>query len=725
MSKEGPDRPLYVAQISIHGLVRATDLELGRDADTGGQVQYVVDLSRRLAMHPDVDRVDLFTRQIFDAKVSSDYAVPEEELTAGAQIIRLPCGPRRYFRKEVLWPYLDTFVDQLIGHVRALGRIPDVVHGHYADGGYVGSRVAGLLGVPFIYTGHSLGRVKRRYLLEQGRDPDRIDAYFHLPERIEAEEEALDAAAAVVTSTQHEIDNQYVLYDHYKTGRKVVIPPGTDLDRFQPEADDSGSAMESELGRFLSDLSRPMILTLARPDERKNLSTLVRAFAENAYLREHANLVIVAGNREDIREMDREQRRVLNELLLLIDAHDLYGKVAMPKHHEPQDVPVLYRMAKKSGGVFVLPTLFELFGLTLIEAAASGLPIAVTDRGGPKEIVAHCENGLVFDPEDTEEMSGAIESALKDRSRWERWSTNGIVRARERYSWDTHVREYVSAARRVTETAGRPFEAARSRLPTIDRALITDIDNTLLGDEESVVELLNRIRKSDDRLGFGVATGRTLEKTLEVLSEWNVPRPDIVITSVGSEIYYGGARLIDDRKWARHINYRWEPDAIRAVMKTLPGVEIQESFAQRPFKISYYVDPDDAPTVEQIKSRLRQAGLSVNSIFSHGQFLDLLPIRASKGRAVRYVAMRWRLPLDRFLVAGDSGNDIEMLTGDTLGVVVSNHSPEVEMLRDNPRVYFAENEYAAGIIEGMDFYGFFDGGDFARKIEEEHTTNEV
>ena len=723
MSKEGLERPLYIAQISIHGLVRGTDLELGRDADTGGQVQYVIDLSSRLAMHSEVDRVDLFTRQIFDSKVSPDYAVPREELSPGAQIIRLACGPRRYFRKEVLWPYLDTFVDQLIGHVRAIGRIPDVVHGHYADGGYVGSRVAGLLGVPFIYTGHSLGRVKRRYLLEQGRDPNRIDTYFHLPERIEAEEEALDAAAAIVTSTQHEIDNQYVLYDHYKTTRKVVIPPGTDLDRFQPEADDSGIRIEAELGRFLSDPSRPIILTVARPDERKNLATLVRAFAENSYLTAHANLVIIAGNRDDIREMEREQRRVLNELLLLIDAYDLYGRVAMPKHHDPEDIPVLYRMTRTSRGVFVLPTLFEMFGLTLIEAAVSGVPIVATDRGGPKEIVAHCENGLVFDPEDTRKMSATIESALRDPAQWDSWSANGIRRARERYSWDTHVREYVSTARRVAATTGGPIEAVRSRLPTIDRALISDIDNTLLGEEESLRELLRRIRGADDRLGFGVATGRTLEKTMEVLEERDVPRPDIVITSVGSEIYYAGTRLIDDRKWARHINYRWEPDTIRAVMKSLPGVEIQESFAQRPFKISYYVDPDAAPTVEEIKSRLRQAGLSVNSIFSHGQFLDLLPIRASKGRAVRYVAMRWQLPLDRFLVAGDSGNDIEMLAGDTLGVVVSNHSPEVEVLRNNPRVYFAETGYAAGIVEGMDFYGFFNSDQLARTVAEEHAVD--
>ena len=90
---------------------------------------------------------------------------------------------------------------------------------------------------------------------------------------------------------------------------------------------------------------------------------------------------------------------------------------------------------------------------------------------------------------------------------------------------------------------------------------------------------------------------------------------------------------------------------------------------------------------------------------------------------MRYVAMRWQLPLDHFLVAGDSGNDIEMLMGDTLGVVVSNHSPEVDVLRDNPRVYFAEAGYAAGIVEGMDFYGFFDSDLLARNIAEEQAVD--
>lgn len=84
----------------------------------------------------------------------------------------------------------------------------------------------------------------------------------------------------------------------------------------------------------------------------------------------------------------------------------------------------------------------------------------------------------------------------------------------------------------------------------------------------------------------------------------------------------------------------------------------------------------------------------------------MLPVRASKGLAVRYLAYKWGLPLQSFLIAGDSGNDEEMLVGDTLGVVVGNHSPELESLRDREQIYFAKNTYALGILEGMKHYHF-------------------
>jgi len=81
-------------------------------------------------------------------------------------------------------------------------------------------------------------------------------------------------------------------------------------------------------------------------------------------------------------------------------------------------------------------------------------------------------------------------------------------------------------------------------------------------------------------------------------------------------------------------------------------------------------------------------------------------MRASKGAALRYFADKWGIPVERILVAGDSGNDEEMLSGETLGVVVGNHSEELERLRDRERIYFANGCHAWGIIEGINHYDF-------------------
>jgi sucrose-phosphate synthase len=110
--------------------------------------------------------------------------------------------------------------------------------------------------------------------------------------------------------------------------------------------------------------------------------------------------------------------------------------------------------------------------------------------------------------------------------------------------------------------------------------------------------------------------------------------------------------------------------------------------------------------IEAIKQHLHQHHLHAQVIYSHDEFLDILPVRASKGHAIRYLAYKWGLPLTRFLVAGDSGNDIEMLSGDTMAVVVGNHSHELASLKGQQKIYFAQAHYAHGILEGMAHYYF-------------------
>ena len=253
MSSASSENPkLYILLISIHGLIRGHDLELGRDADTGGQTLYVVELARALGERDDVERIDLVTRRVADPAVSADYARSEETLSSKVRIIRIDAGPDEYIPKEQLWDHLDSFTDNLVDWVREQPRVPDIVHSHYADAGYVGVRLAHLAAIPLVHTGHSLGRDKRKQLLAKGLSASDIETTYHISRRINAEEELLANADLVITSTRNEIESQYGLYDYYDPNCMSVIPPGTNLERFYPPSEGEKSDLSQKLKPFLT-----------------------------------------------------------------------------------------------------------------------------------------------------------------------------------------------------------------------------------------------------------------------------------------------------------------------------------------------------------------------------------------------------------------------------------------------------------------------------------------
>ena len=405
---------IYILLISIHGLIRGYDLELGKDADTGGQTKYVLELAQALSRHELIGKVDLVTRKIVDPGVDESYAVPLEPLNEKASIVRIECGPNEYIQKEQLWDYLDNFSDNLFLYLKEQDQVPQIVHSHYADAGYVGIRISNLLNIPLIHTGHSLGRTKRTRLLAAGIKPETIESRYKMSRRIDTEEDILATASRIINSTHQETRKQYGLYHFYQPEKMQVIPPGTDLSRFTPpDGREWSSAIAKEIGKFLRNPQKPMILAISRPDQRKNIHTLIEAYGKSTPLQELANLVIVAGNRDDILDLDEGAEEVIKNIILTVDLYDLYGKVAYPKKHNPEDVPILYKLASLSGGVFVNPALTEPFGLTLLEAAASGLPILATDDGGPVDIIGNCRNGYLINPLDTEDIGRKLVKILK------------------------------------------------------------------------------------------------------------------------------------------------------------------------------------------------------------------------------------------------------------------------------------------------------------------------
>ncbi|KAL2490182.1 putative sucrose-phosphate synthase 4 [Abeliophyllum distichum] len=163
--------------------------------------------------------------------------------------------------------------------------------------------------------------------------------------------------------------------------------------------------------RFFTNPHKPMILALSRPDPKKNVTTLIKAFGECQPLRELANLTLILGNRGDIEEMSDSSSVVLMTVLKLIDNRLLWW-ICLFK------------------GVFINPALVEPFGLTLIEAAAYGLPIVATKHGGPVDILKKA-------------TSDALLKLVADKNLWHECQKNGLKNI-QHFSWPEHCRNYLS-----------------------------------------------------------------------------------------------------------------------------------------------------------------------------------------------------------------------------------------------------------------------------------------
>lgn len=719
------DGGLYIQMFSIHGLLRRENMEMGRDADTGGQIKYVVELAEQLSHTPGVARIDLFTRLIADKTVSEDYSVPLETVNERLRIVRIPCGGKKYMRKELLWPHLDEYVDKAIKFIKRGNAIPHVVHGHYADGGYVAMQISEIFGVPFVFTGHSLGRSKLAKLTAGGMREDEVAKKYRIFTRIQREEDILKNADLVVTSTHQEKEVQYGQYENAALGRYAVIPPGIDVAKFYPYYHDllpersrdeeqiqAHASVLQELNRFFTRTDKPLVLTLCRPDKRKNIAGLIEAYGQDRDLQVMANLAIFAGIRKDIHDMEENERDVLTEILLLMDKYDLYGKMAIPKRHDfEHEVPELYRIAAERKGVFVNVALTEPFGLTLLEASACGLPIVATNDGGPRDIMRNCESGILVEPRDPAAIARAIKSIISRPELWNTYSKNGVINVREHYTWEAHANSYAPlvkelAASATSHLSGQNRElSAGSRLAALQHFLVSDIDHTLISEDGGgLKEMISFLNAHHDRCGFAVATGRTMASALERLAEFGVPTPDIIISSVGAEIYYGPQHLYDSG-WDSHLSHRWDRAKIVQLLSSFPFLAYQEDETQRKFKISYFMEPGK-DRLARVRERLVRHRCRFSLIYSHDRYLDILPYRASKGKAIRFISYKWEIPLENILVCGDSGNDEEMLRGEPLAVVVGNHASELEHLKGARNVYFAEAPGAAGILEGIAHYRF-------------------
>ncbi|MCS2610408.1 HAD-IIB family hydrolase [Halomonas dongshanensis] len=684
---------MHIVHLALQGCLRSHDIEYGITADTGGHIRYLLELVEASAEDPAITRITLVTRAFENDFSAIDYACREEYVGPKITLIRLPTDQPGYLPKEALWTELSSFVTAFDAWLAALPAPPDMLHAHYADAGEVAARLHARHRLPFVFTAHSLGRSKL-FCLEQNGSRIGAATRAALERRIAFEERAIEHAALIIASSRDEAERQYADYHHYDPGKIRIIAPGSHLTDFLDA--EPTPAVEALLHPFLRQPEKPALLAIARPVTRKNLATLVRAFGECAALRARANLVIVAGVRDHIDTLEPELADNLHELLTLIDDYDLYGHIAYPKHHAPEDVPALYAWARARGGIFVNPAFNEPFGLTLLEASAAGLPLIATDSGGPNDIVEQCGNGVLINPRHHQALAQEAMALFNDHDRWQQMAVRGrdAVRA---FDWQRHAQRYHDLLTRLRRPVVDP--------KPITSLLICDIDNTLTGSAEGI-SAFNAWYAAQGGLAFGVATGRSFHSALSILEQAGIAYPRVIIASVGAEVYYrqaDGVTYRQDTAWSAHLDSRWQREAIQRALSEITELTPQGSLEQRHHKLSYFSDGDSA-LPDRLKAVLTARGLKANVIHSHGRYLDVLPLDASKGLAVDYLRAQWGIASEALYVAGDSGNDLDMLRAAPCSIVVANYSDDLLDAPGMAHAYCTQAAHAQGVIEGVEHF---------------------
>ena len=386
--------PARLAILSMH-----TDplAPLGGDF-TGGMNVYAREVAKALASLG--VGADVFTRLESDA---SDREVP---LADGARLIRVEAGPRIRLDKDAQVEHADAFARGIAAFAQENGISYDGVSAHYWLSGLAGEMLAKAWGVPLALRFHTLAALKNHALPEDTRRESEL--------RLASEPRLAQAADAVLASSPAEAR----AISEISGGSEIhVVPCGVDPDTFKPFP-------KSEVRARLGLKPGPAyILSVGRIERVKGLDRLIEAFAVITRERPEldARLLHLGGEikegavraGESYRAEDFASPAQGAEVARL---EDLAGKLGIAARitflgAKPQeDLPLYYSAAD----LFALPSRYESFGMTAVEAAACGLPTLAFDVGGLSQAVSEGVSGHLISDGDIPAYAQKMIQALEN-----------------------------------------------------------------------------------------------------------------------------------------------------------------------------------------------------------------------------------------------------------------------------------------------------------------------
>ncbi|MBX3736561.1 MAG: glycosyltransferase [Candidatus Didemnitutus sp.] len=421
MSSKLPESRLpRIGMVSTHGYVAAQP-PLGA-ADTGGQVVYVLELSKKLAQLG--FEVDIWTRRFEDQ--------PEIEPVADrVRIIRVPCGGPDFIDKEYLVRHLPEWAEHALRFIKKHRLRYQFFNSHYWDAGFATQRLTEALDVPHIHTPHSLGLWKKQ-LMERDfpHDAAHFEKKYNFTQRINEETLLYRHCDEVIATTPPQVD--MIVSDYGAPAEHVhMIPPGYDDNRFFPVSAASRETLRRRLG-----FKGKVVLAIGRLARNKGYDLLIDAFSVVAPRIEDAHLHLAVGGTR----LNAAEKAILADLKKRVRRYKLRSRVTFGGFVSDRDLANHYRAAD----VFVLSSRYEPFGMTAIEAMACGTPTVITTHGGLYRAVTFGRHALYADSFDKLDLGISIVKVLRHPRLSTRLARMGAHKARSLFTWTGIAQQLVS-----------------------------------------------------------------------------------------------------------------------------------------------------------------------------------------------------------------------------------------------------------------------------------------
>lgn len=261
--------------------------------------------------------------------------------------------------------------------------------------------------------------------------------------------------------------------------------------------------------------------------------------------------------------------------------------------------------------------------------------------------------------------------------------------------------------------------------------LCSDLDRTLIPNgyqkESDHARPVFRRLAEHASIYLAYVSGRDKKLILDAIEEFYLPMPDYAIGDVGTTIYHiidGNWQLSDE--WSHEIAEDWQGlgwDTLSEFLKDIEEIRLQAPEKQNRYKLSFYTDKkiDYPQLIIKIRSVLAEEGIRANIIWSVDEIsasglLDIIPVRANKLHAIKFLIRQEQFREERTVFAGDSGNDLDVLTSGLQAILVKNANDEIrkeaadrlsgknmlDRLHCARGIFLGMNgNYAAGVIEGL------------------------